>query len=413
MNPWTAFLILAGARGAESAACFYAAAALGAPRPRPLFVLLAAASGALCALLSSAWGSLLNVLAAAVLLCTGQHLPRHQAGLISFFVIMTAGLWTFLLREAAAAWPDLQPFAAPVVASAWLLACVLSSSMERGGTFLRGAGAAAGVLALPVFPLLWEYGPRDAENNLTDWMVLDIILVAAAIVSRLRSRYSLAQQLADTRAREIAERESQYRTLEETLRANAKLYHDMRHHLSALESALAAGETESARHYLEDLRTRHLPPAAGSTGNATLDGVIEAKLAPVRERLKTSVDCRLPASGAIRPADLVAAVGNLLDNAIQGALGSGEQDAFVDLTMRPVGGMLLIRTRNTCAADAKVPDPGPTPCGSHGWGLESVRDIAAQYDGALDVWREQNVYCAAASLRCSGTGGKKQEPPSA
>lgn len=390
-----AWLPHAGVLSAAALAVLCASSARSHVSLSAQLVLAAAAVGFACGLIGPALAAAAAVtVLSALLLHAGQRVDLRGALLISFFVVASAELWRFLLSTVLQTiWPS---WAGDCVVAGILI--VLSAALIRHPQLLWSAAAATAAGGLPVFPFLWELAPDSAaEGALVGWMVMDVVLTAIVLMSRLRNRYTLAMELADRKTAEIENLQQTHRMLESAFQSNAALYHDMRHHLAALESTLQAGNADSALAYVRALRGTALPAPDAYSGDLVLDGIISAKLSQAAGRIRPAVYCQLPVQSVIQPADLAAVVGNLLENAVQGALASGETEPAVDLTIRPVGGMLMVRTQNACAAASG--QAAPPDNRSHGWGLRSVRDIAARYDGSLDIREEQNTYCAIASLR--------------
>lgn len=392
----------AAAQAASMVVCLLAGSAVyGVPRPAFSAAAAAAASGAALSMLAGAWGAAAQTAVAALLLRFAQHLGWRPSMLISLFVITATHFWLFASGVLFADFLPLQAHAGAVPASILtVLAVLFSRPSAAARKTAPKAAAAAATGAVLILPLLWqtaaEHLPADAWIT---WMALAIVLVGIVLVGRSQHRYTAARQLADRTALEQAETQRHYHELESVIRANATLYHDMRHHLSALDTLLADGKTQEAREYVQTLRAGSAEAAARRSEDTILDRIIAAKTTAADGLVDVAVDCRVPSDGIVSQAELVSVVGNLLDNAVEAAEKSGADQPFAELTIRPVGDMLMIRTRNSCAPEAAIPDTNATAADLHGWGLVSVRDIAERYDGAVHTWREAEVYCVAASLR--------------
>ncbi len=104
----------------------------------------------------------------------------------------------------------------------------------------------------------------------------------------------------------------------------------------------------------------------------------------------------------IRSVDLVAILGNLLDNALEAAEGTEEDLRFINLTIRRINEMLIIKLENGCKA-APVTAEGELKTTKqdtdlHGWGLKSVRTTAEHYDGTVETEYGGGRFCTVVTL---------------
>lgn len=409
--PWPA---AGAAQAAAAAASLYAASTVARlPRPRLSYLLLAIASGLLGALISPAWAAgAVEVAAVTVLLRFGQQARVRPALLLSFFMVADACFWTFIC------WLMLPP-ALHLLAPAFpctvliLLTVVFARFPAYAERTAQAAAVAAALAGIIVLPLAWQHaGTLIPENVWTDWLVLDVVLAAIVLIGRSQRRYTIAQELADRTQAEREAAERHYRDLESVIQANSTLYHDMRHHLTALNRMLTTGDTAVALAYVRELQSEPSGALQIQSGDYVLDGLIAAKLDAAAKQAEITVDCSLPSVHEIRAADLAAVVGNVLDNAVEAAMSSGAARPVIELLVRPVGSMLFIRTRNSCSSAPHNPEDKQQLGSLHGWGLRSVRNIAERYDGAVEIWQqEDNECCVAVSLRYLSFETPKTERP--
>ena len=104
----------------------------------------------------------------------------------------------------------------------------------------------------------------------------------------------------------------------------------------------------------------------------------------------------------IRSADLVAIIGNLLDNALEAVEGTEGNLRFINLTIRRINEMLIIKLENGCKAEPTVADgdlqTSKTDKTLHGWGLQSVRTVAERYDGTIETEYGNHTFRAVVTL---------------
>ena len=167
---------------------------------------------------------------------------------------------------------------------------------------------------------------------------------------------------------------------------------------------LEKDKAEEAAKYLESLRS----PIEAVTqpvwvGDEAVDYLINSKntLAASRE---IQVDCNIeyPQHTNIRSVDLVAILGNLLDNALEAVEGTEGNLRFINLTIRRINEMLIIKLENGCNATPAVADgdlkTSKTDKTLHGWGLQSVRTAAERYDGTIETEYSNHTFRAVVTL---------------
>src|SRR5699024_172228 len=86
---------------------------------------------------------------------------------------------------------------------------------------------------------------------------------------------------------------------------------------------------------------------AAWTGDKAVDCLISSKIAMAgQEQVRTKVNIEFPRNTNIRSVDLTAILGNLLDNALEAAKAAPEPLRFLNLTIRRINAMLIIKVEN-------------------------------------------------------------------
>ena len=197
-------------------------------------------------------------------------------------------------------------------------------------------------------------------------------------------------QLNALRQKAEMEKEKYYATRlnYEELRA---LRHEMKNHNFYLQALLDEGKVEEARAYLRSVTTQGAPHLQSfDSGNEVIDIVMNHELAAAREQhvqLNTSilVPHRLP----LRDVDLCSLLSNLLDNAIEAATQSGEENPTVEVSILPRQEYLFIRVINP--VDPSVPENRRMSLKTtkthhtelHGYGTRIIRRITEKYNGSV------------------------------
>lgn len=231
------------------------------------------------------------------------------------------------------------------------------------------------------------------------WLMMTLILMIGVLVANLRSQLDIERELATLRAAQAESAEREYQRLSRTYAANARLFHDLHNHLGVLQRLIAQEKIIEAADYLDSLQA---PLSALTTqhwtGDETVDHLISAGQQQCEAAgIRFTAMVEFPAHTNLRGADLCAILGNLLDNAREGALqASGER--FLRLVMRRIGMTLVIKVENSARAPHADLSTTKTENGLHGWGLASARTAAARYDGVVRTGYAEGVFTAIATL---------------
>lgn len=245
--------------------------------------------------------------------------------------------------------------------------------------------------------------PTD-EDEVGTWIILAMILLFAVLFYRLSRQRETELELARLREEQAEILERDYEALSRTYEENAKLYHDLHNHLEVLYHCLARGDVREAMQYCEDLRTpiREISQTVW-TGDKALDYLISSKVALARqEQIRTEVKIEYLRNTNIRSVDLTTILGNLLNNALEAAGTAPEPLRFLNLTIRRIHEMLIVKVENGYG-EAPVQENGALVTSKenrafHGWGLKSALTAAERYDGSIQTDYADGVFRAVVTL---------------
>lgn len=240
--------------------------------------------------------------------------------------------------------------------------------------------------------------PLSGEQSAT-WVILSVILLMSVLFYKLNRQYDMEKEIVRLKTEQMELMECDYQNLNNTYSANARLYHDLHNHLEILYSYILQGQNEEALNYINDLRTPIEKITQGVwTGQEAVDYLINSKLAVADHYgIETKINIEFPHHTNIKNTDLVAILGNLLDNAIEAMVFSNETPRLICLTMRRINDMLIIKVENSCMANPDIIGTEIKTTKSndelHGWGLKSARAAAERYDGTLEISYTNNRFC--------------------
>ena len=187
--------------------------------------------------------------------------------------------------------------------------------------------------------------------------------------------------------------ESQYVRAQNFYTENAKLYHDIKHHLRALERLLQNGDRREALAYIESvqepLQCKMIPV---HTGVDIVDTVIyEAKEKAEQRNILLVVETSILPSGLkLEDREFCVLFANLLNNALEAAK---EQ---IRLNIAITAGFLVIKMQNDYKEKPVVKNnhfvsEREQDSLAHGWGMKIIEQIVEKYQGELSIRVDMQV----------------------
>ena len=187
--------------------------------------------------------------------------------------------------------------------------------------------------------------------------------------------------------------ESQYVRAQNFYTENAKLYHDIKHHLRALERLLQNGDQREALSYIESvqepLQCKMIPV---HTGVDIVDTVIYGAKEKAEQRnillvVETPI---LPSGLKLEDREFCVLFANLLNNALEAAK---EQ---IRLNIAITAGFLVIEMQNDYKEKPVVKNnhfvsEREQDSLAHGWGMKIIEQIVEKYQGELSIRVDMQV----------------------
>jgi len=167
--------------------------------------------------------------------------------------------------------------------------------------------------------------------------------------------------------------------------------HDMNNQFIALSQLIKSQQYGEAENQLSRLTSLTKSKIIYSTsGNVIVDGLINYKLQnALNDKIKVKTEIAVPKQIDIETTDLVAILGNLIDNALN-ALADVPEDRR-NLTIKVVfsQGRLIVRTSNPYTGDVLCKDgkivSAKQNSKQHGYGLNNIAKAVNKYKGYMDI----------------------------
>lgn len=179
----------------------------------------------------------------------------------------------------------------------------------------------------------------------------------------------------------------QYRDLMKNYKMNSQNFHDMQNHLLAIGTLLKNKEYLKAQEYVEILAGANDFLEISWTGNEILDYILNIKKAKaIEEHIDFTIDADIIYYKKLSDTVLCTVLSNLLDNAIEANSRVCDTEKYIQVIIRTINDMLLIKIENSAIEPIKMGKYFMTTKSDsekHGWGLKSVIEAVKSNNGEI------------------------------
>lgn len=219
-------------------------------------------------------------------------------------------------------------------------------------------------------------------------------------ISRSRTQMEEALKYAD---RTLMAQMKQYDALASHMDETRRARHDLRQHLTVVQSYLEKDDKEALANYIE-LYKEELPPDTLELycSNDIVNAVICYYASLARDnRIRFQARVDFPEQCPVSVTDITVLLGNLLENAVEACKRDAADTPQIKLRIKQRGqSLLLILADNTCLSPVNF--EGDTPLSSKrdgmGIGISSIREIAARHGGTAQFEQKDGIFYASVRL---------------
>ena len=243
-------------------------------------------------------------------------------------------------------------------------------------------------------------GLQIAVQILPTLVGLLYMIYTAAYREQLQRR-TRAELLSSQMAGQLKQAETEMGSLRRAETQAAAYHHDMRHHLTAIDGFLSAGDPGQAQDYIKKVRTdiEKIVPKRFCENELVnlLCSSFSAKAEHMGARLK--VDATVPKALTISDTELCALLSNGLENALSAAGTQDESRRWVELYCGVRLDKLLSEIQNPYSGEIVFRDGLPaTDRPNHGHGCRSIRAITESHQGICEFSAEGGIFTLRVAL---------------
>ncbi len=242
----------------------------------------------------------------------------------------------------------------------------------------------------------------SAETLISNALLLSffavISIVMCAVYAVVFSNISYMKKDAEAElirqnAEHFSSRLSVLQSAEDT---NRRLRHDMRHHMDAIAAYAKTGDNAAILAYIGEYKNEISEAAVKQYSiNRTVNSILSVYAGKAEENgIDFSVRCNVTRELEVREIDLIALLGNLLENALHGCQESGKKSKRIEIHIRLQNKRLILLCNNTCPDDLELADGLPA---KKSIGISSILSVCRKYDGNLD-YRIENETCSVCAV---------------
>lgn len=226
------------------------------------------------------------------------------------------------------------------------------------------------------------------------WYVFLVIMFLVLFLSYYIVKYKQLQEWMRQIDAQNDVLERNYEQLSDFYKMNAKLYHDMKHHLDAMYYMLKTGGKDQVEQYIESIKEPIDSFAIQlRTGIDVVDVVLyEAEKKSQEKGIPLLIEAyAMPQNLAVEKKDLCALFSNLLDNALEAA------SKEIRVLVKMVHKQLLIQVQNDYVVEPIRKDgrfvTGKEDKHRHGYGIQNVEYVVNKYDGNINYDIIDKKFC--------------------
>ena len=211
-------------------------------------------------------------------------------------------------------------------------------------------------------------------------------------------RTEASMELASINA-QLESQHQEYLASKENLESIGRLAHDLKHQIAALRAEVDPEHAAAGFEQLE--RSVAAYSAQQHSGNPVLDVILTTKTRTCNDRgitFTAVADGSLLTQSNMTSMDIATLFGNALDNAIEATSRLADrQQRLIRLALYAQGAFTVIRVENYYDAALRHDSDGNLRTtkrdrARHGFGVKSIRHIAAQYHGEVSIRTEDHWF---------------------
>ena len=233
--------------------------------------------------------------------------------------------------------------------------------------------------------------------NICGILIIDTLVIFST-VSGGKKRLKLKEQY--ERNQSLENRQQYMKKMCEEDEQLRRMRHDIKNQLDVVMQLMDKNDNmdELADEYLRQYNDRFTKiERLIDTDNEIINAVINSKLVKCSNeniKINTTIQNGLK---KIDDIDMCSLIGNLLDNAIEAQLNIIKDNRYIEVNMTNEDDILCISVKNAITGSVLINNnklsTTKNDTKNHGLGTKIIKDIVGKYNGSIDYYEEDGVFC--------------------
>lgn len=189
----------------------------------------------------------------------------------------------------------------------------------------------------------------------------------------------------------------QFENLQDRINETRKANHDLRHHITMMQSYLEKEDYPGLRQYFSTLKAQTPGGNLHYCQHYTLNMLLAYFSQLSKENgIACSIKANIPAQLPIPDNDLAVLIGNLVENALEACIAQTKGEKKLLICGQTQGNKLLFTIDNTFDRPVRKDLSGvflSSKHVGHGIGIESAKAIVLRYNGQLRIEQNDGMFC--------------------
>ncbi len=248
-------------------------------------------------------------------------------------------------------------------------------------------------LMMPILMLFYAY---DAEKNTLTLAIIAFLLLFCIVVYIMIFRF-INQVAKEKKTNAI---QSQNRLLiealknaEEVEKQTRRMRHDQRHQIELLLGFAQDGNTDAIIKYLQGQKQNDERENIRYCSNDTVDMILRSYIRKAKEKgIEVITDIRMDKDTTVADEDLIAILGNMLENAMNGCEQAEKRKMEISVYNKSI--KLVLLCKNSCSKNILFENGIPKRSADRGEGIgvTSIIMSADRYDGETVFTAENGIF---------------------
>ncbi|WP_313133939.1 sensor histidine kinase [Anaerocolumna sp.] len=189
----------------------------------------------------------------------------------------------------------------------------------------------------------------------------------------------------------------QFEIIDNSYKNMKSVRHDIKNHLSIIESYIYKDDAEKAINYIQNiLNSSYDEQELARSGNFDFDSILNYKLQNAKSKgIEVIVEAKIPQKINIESFDIAIIIGNLLDNAFE-AVSKLSNDKKINIRLNYRKNTLYIHVNNTFDGTVFYKDDQIISTHkdkeNHGIGLKNIEKAIKKYNGTMEINHTNNNF---------------------